>query len=183
RAALLVGHDRDRPVGEAAWVGLALGLWGHGDAAAATLADIVEHQRLDGGFGDRRRTGTTATVLYALATWTLTAQGRRLSADDLEPLAEPVARAAHRLARRHRSGEQPAWFATAQLAAALVLDRAGQPDAAALCRERIDGTHPSAVLEPVDLPARPVEQVAGTDAVGAARFLVDARRFLVDDTD
>lgn len=183
RAGLLVAHDRDRPLADTAWVGLALGLWGHGDAAGAALADIVEHQRLDGGFGDRRHTATTALVLFALATWTLTPQGRALSADDLGDLAGPVAKAAHRMGRRHRSGDLPPWFATAQHAAAVVLDRAGQPDAAELCRERIDGTHPSAVLHEVALAVPPLDTVAGPDALAAARFLVESRRFLVDDTE
>lgn len=183
RASLLIGHDRTRPLAETARVGLALGLWGHGDAAATALADIVEHQRLDGGFGDRRDTATTASVLYALATWTLTDQGRRLTPAELEPLAGPVAKAAHRLARRHRSGQLPAWFATAQLAAALVLDRAGQPDAAELCRERIARAHPSAVLHEVELAVPPLAEVGGADASSSARFLVESRRFLLDDTE
>ena len=143
----------------------------------------MEHQRLDGGFGDRRRTATTAIVLYALATWTLTEQGRGLPPDDLEDLAGPVAKAAHRLARRHRSGDLPPWFGPAQLAASVLLDRAGQPEAAALCRERIAGTHPSAVLHEVELAVPPLDEVAGADAQASARFLVESRRFLVDDTE
>ena len=183
RASLLIGHDRDRPLADTAWVGLALALWGHGDAAETTLADIVEHQRLDGGFGDRRHTATTAIVLYALATWTLTPQGRGVAGADLDGLAGPVAKAAHRIARRHRSGDLPPWFATAQHAAAVLLDRAGQPDAAELCRERIAGTHPSAVLHEVALAVPPLPEVAGADAAASARFLVESRRFLVDDTE
>jgi hypothetical protein len=183
RASLLIGHDRSRPLADTAWIGLALGLWGHGDAAATTLADIVEHQRLDGGFGDRRDTATTAIVLFALASWALAEQDRGAPPGDLDDLAGPVAKAAHRLARRHRSGDLPPWFGPAQLAAAVLLDRAGQPEAAELCRERIAGTHPSAVLHEVELAVPALDTVAGTDSHASARFLVASRRFLVDDTE
>jgi hypothetical protein len=181
RTTLLVNHDRRRSLVETAHVGLALALWGHGDAAATTLADIVAHQRLDGGFGDRRSTATTATVLFALAAQSITDAGRLAEVD--HDLAEPVAKAAHRLARRHRRGDQPTWFSTAQLAAAMMLDRLGQHDAADLCRERIAGSHPSAVLPDIERTVPPLEEIAGRDARASARYLVHARRLLVDDTE
>ena len=181
RTCLLIAQDRPRSVGDAAAVGLALALWGHGDASAAALDGVVDQQRLDGGFSDRKDLSTTAAVLVALAAHSLTARGAELVASGA--VSEPVAKAAHRVARRHRRGERPPWFSVAQVAAAEVLERAGQADAAALCRDRIATTHPSAVLDEVDLDVPGLAGVAGPDALVTAGFLTGFRRFLVDDTE
>jgi hypothetical protein len=177
RCTLLIGHERDHHVPTAAAVGRALALWGHGMAAATALDGLVDRQRLDGAFGTRSDPSTTTAVLAAWAALARVAP----ETGPVELLAEPAARAAHRLGRRHRRGDRPPWFADAQLDAAEVLVRAGQGDAADLCRARAGLQHPAAepVVEPLVAPE--LATVAGADAGAAAAFLVAVRTALVDD--
>jgi hypothetical protein len=157
-------------------VARALARWGHHDAAAVVVARLAAAQRLDGSFG-RSEPGTTAAVLAAWAAYAAAAGGGTGLATEL---AGPAAKAAHRLGRRHRRVERPPWYAAAQHDAAFVLDRAGQPEAADLCRARAAGgagpAGETGTLAPADLSL-----LAGPSPVDGARFLSAARAGLVDD--
>lgn len=178
RTTLLVRGPRSWPAATAALVARALDAWGHHDAARAVMEGITGEQRLDGSFGSPKDNATTAAVLGAWAGHARATSDGRFA----EELVEPVAKAAHRLGRRYRRGERPAWFAVAQHDAADVLALAGQPDAAARCRQRADGAAaPPAVLTSLDdiLGPRPDDM----DVAASARLLLDARRLLLDDGD
>jgi hypothetical protein len=120
RALLLVAHDDPRSSLDAAADALdALDRCGHHDTAARGLTDAL------GELADRRWAGG-GRVLAALA-----GHLRRTGAVLHDDLVGAVAAAAHETGRR--SPTDP-WTVPGQLAAAEVLDAAGQPEAAARCR-------------------------------------------------
>lgn len=188
RTTLLIRADRGRDdAAEIATVAHALDAWGHHDAAGIVLRDLDGHQRLNGRFG-RKGDGTTEAVLAA---WGAHARATG-DAAWAEPLAEPAAKAAHRAAkdasRRAGGGDGAgsvvAVAALAQLDAAAVLVVAGEPEAADLCRERMAVLAGSVATAPAPAPAPALafDGATGVDDVATARFLLDARRLLVDDT-
>lgn len=164
RAALLVLHDGDEITPgpatyhrfwfrDAAYLLGALDRYGHHEPVRRVLASYPGRQRLDGMFVSQRHEWDGAgCALWSLADhWRLT---RDRSAG--EALVGPVAKAAHWLDRKRRRGPGrmlPAgvsaehlgpydayywddlWGIAGQLAAAELLDGAGQPAAAERCRE------------------------------------------------
>lgn len=183
RAALLARASRLASADLAAASALALAGWGHHDAALAPIEQLLDHQRLDGAF-DRAGGQVTAD---ALAAWSghVVATG---STDLAERLVEPAAKAAHRLGKLRWKSSPPPWVDLAQRDAAALLDLAGQPEAAALCRARVgaraDGDAPG-VADPVAWPAAGADldaQVGGRDLRGPASYLRAVLGALVDDT-
>jgi hypothetical protein len=175
RAALLVRAARPHPPLLAAEIADALGRWGHHDAALAPIEHLLDVQRLDGSF-DRDEPAATADALAAWAGHVL-ATGDAVLADRL---AEPAAKAAHRLGKLRWKSAPPAWVAVAQRDAAALLDVADQPEAAALCRARVAAEVPAAPASWPDLAAV-ADDVGGTELGVPARFLRSLRAALVDD--
>ena len=131
-ADLLLGDDLDAAADFEAV--LALDRFGHHDPAGRAVSRALGEQRLHRAHG--------APLVAFVEHWRLTGEG------DPEAAAGVVAAAAH---RARRTGG-PA----VQLAAADLLDAAGQPEAAALCRERAAGlrrSRPAADVE-ATTPAR-----------------------------
>lgn len=161
RSTLLIQADRSRPVAETAAIVAALDGWGHHDAAAVAADPLLDLRRMNGSFIQRKQPDPTAAVLAALGGHARVTG----DADWAEPFIGLVAKAAHRLAKAGGP-------ASAQRDAADLLEVAGQPDAAELCRER------AATLD--DPPPPPPAAVA-TDTADPALVLLGARAVLVDD--
>ena len=121
RAALLIDHDHlDATLVDRAGALASLDRYGHHDTvrrALATFADDVRAERWRGA-------GATLHTLAA---------HHRLTGEPVpEDLVGPIAEAAHKLRRR---GRDDPWTAVGQRAAAELLEWAGQPEAAARCRQ------------------------------------------------
>lgn len=153
RAAVLLAHGGDLPFGAAAPMLLALDRWGHHDRAGDVLASWPARQRLDGSFRVRGEPDATASAVLALGEHWRLARDAELA----DAAVGAVAKGAHRVARRGGDVE-------AQLAAADLLDGAGQPEAAERCRR---------------LPARGASVRPRGD--GASALLLDVRDVLVGD--
>jgi hypothetical protein len=145
RAALLVAHDDPRlRIDEAAAALDALDRCAHHATVAAALPGLVLDLRA-------RRWGGAGRLL-------VTAAGHhRRTATVLDvDLVAPVAEAAHKLRRRGRGDP---WTVPGQLAAAELLDGAGQPEAAERCR-RLAAAMPPAGRPAVDPDGGPAGRVA-----------------------
>jgi hypothetical protein len=207
RATALIRAARPHPPALAARLGVALEGWGHHEAALAPIEHLLDLQRLVGSF-DR---GEPAATGAAIAAWSahVVATG---DADLAGRLAEPTAKAAHRIGKLRWKSAPPPWVAAAQLDAARLLDLAGQPDAADLCRSRLAGAGVGtergrsrlagaggrpvrsgtggapvgaagdAAVTPAELTAR-APRAGGGDLGADVELLLAARRFLADDGD
>lgn len=178
RAALLSRAARPHEPALAAPLADALLRWGHREAALAPVEHLLDVQRLDGTF-DRDDRATTAVALAAWA-GAVVATGDAVLADRL---AEPAAKAAHRLGKLRWKSAPPAWVGTAQRDAAALLAVAEQPEAAALCLERAGATSAVAPDDPPTLAGllAAVPGVGGTDLAVPVGFLRDLHGTLVDD--
>ena len=120
---LLVTHDDpDAPVADRGAALVSLSRFGHHATVRRALTSFADDVR-------RARWRGTGALLVALASH------HRLSGDPVpDDVVGPVAAAAHKL--RRRSPDDP-WTPLGQRAAAEVLEAAGQPEAAAGCRDLV----------------------------------------------
>ena len=150
RAALLITHDDPAAsVADTAAALASLDRFGHHDIVRRALPSLVEDMRRD-----RWRGAGQALVAVAVH--------HRLTPDVVpEELVGPVAEAAHKL--RRRAVDDP-WTPAGQLAAAEVLDRAGQPDAAERCRRLAAGASALSPASGTELDAVHAVLLDDTDA-------------------
>ena len=166
RAALLlaaVGPSDGASVDDLAALAGALARQGFDAEARGPLAQLASRQRLNGRFGrgPAARAHTVTALLALGGHWRLTNDQRFA-----ESLAGPVAKAAHRVGRG--GAADPALLAEALVAAADLLDGAGQPDAA-LALRGLSG--PDVTVGPA--PPTPLDRVldhAASGAWGSVRY-------------
>lgn len=166
RAALLlaaVGPSDGASVDDLAALAGALARQGFDAEARGPLAQLASRQRLNGRFGrgPAARAHTVTALLALGGHWRLTHDQRFA-----ESLAGPVAKAAHRVGRG--GAADPALLVEALVAAADLLDGAGQPDAALAVRG-LSGPHVTvgpAPPTPLDL----VLDHAASGAWGSVRY-------------